>query len=597
MKVDKLALDRIFDRTERLEAPLFQRPYVWQREKNWEPLWSTIRSVADARFYKSDKRKSFLGALVLDQIDTPMSRIHARQIIDGQQRLTTFQLVLAAARDVCSALGEIRYAQAFRKLTDNDVPLSENPDDKFKVWPTNADRRIFRDTLTAGNKKDVIAIAYDDARIPRGYLFFYDLLQEWLGAPNDPDFLRRVESLYQSLREDLQLVIIDLENDDDPQEIFETLNALGTPLLPADLIKNFLFRMAQTQGLNPEKLNAHYWKGFDREISFWREEVRQGRLRRPRYDLFVQHYLTLMMKEDVSATELFKVFKEYVNKTPDRSACDLMASFRTYGKVYRRFELYPDDSREGIFFYRLEQLDTSTAFPLLLEVLRRFDGPDMSAEVDQILTDLESFLVRRTVCELTTKNYNRLFVDMLKNTETELSATSVRRVLLASSADASRWPDDKEFERDWLTVNFYRKIKRSKLRMILEALNDDHHSNKSEIVRIDKTLTIEHIMPVEWEKYWPLASVRGNFPHDLATERRDEYVNKIGNLTLLTRSLNPSISNASWLRKRQEIVKHSAINMNRYFHEVDTWDEAAIDKRTKELFRHAVKIWPRPIHG
>jgi len=439
-----------------------------------------------------------------------------------------------------------------------------------------------------------MVIAHDDARIPLGYLFFYDLLQEWLGAPDDLNFLRRAEALYHALREDLQLVIIDLENDDDPQEIFETLNALGTPLLPADLIKNFLFRMAQTQGLNPEKLNAQYWKGFDREISFWREEVRQGRLRRPRYDLFVQHYLTLMMKEDVSATELFKVFKEYASKTPERSACDLMASFRTYAKVYRRFEVYPDDSREGIFFYRLEQLDTSTAFPLLLEVLKQFDAPDKSAEVDQILTDLESFLVRRTVCELTTKNYNRLFVEMLKNADNGLTAASVRKVLLASSADASRWPDDKEFERAWLTVNFYRKIKRTKLRMILEALDDAHRSNKSEIVRIEKTLTIEHIMPIQWEKHWPLASVRGNFPHDLASERRDEYVNKIGNLTLLTRSLNPSISNGTWQRKRQEILKYSAISMNRHFVDIEVWDEAAIDTRTKDLFGHALRIWPRP---
>src|SRR5437868_897693 len=387
MKVDKLALDRIFDRTERLEAPLFQRPYVWQREKNWEPLWNTIRGVAEARFHKSDKRKSFLGALVLDQIDTPMSRIHARQIIDGQQRLTTFQLVLAAARDLCAALGELRYAQAFRKLTENDVPLSENPDDKSKVWPTNADRRIFRDTLTAGNKKDVMVIALDDARIPAGYLFFYDLFQDWLGTPDDPTFLRRVEALYQSLREGLQLVIIDLENDDDPQEIFETLNALGTPLLPADLIKNFLFRMAQSQGLNPDKLNSQYWKEFDREISFWREEIRQGRLRRPRYDLFVQHYLTLMTKEDVSATELFKIFKEYAGNNPERSAADLMASFRTYAKIYRGFEIYPDNTREGTFFYRLEQLDTSTVFPLLLEVLHQFGTPDRRAALDQILTD------------------------------------------------------------------------------------------------------------------------------------------------------------------------------------------------------------------
>src|SRR6266850_924810 len=293
-------------------------------------------------------------------------------------------------------------------------------------------------------------------------------------------------------------------------------------------------------------------------IALWREEVRQGRLRRPRYDLFVQHYLTLMMKEDVSATELFKVFKEYVNQSPERSAADLMACFRSYAKVYRRFELYPD-------------------------------------ELDQILTDIESFLVRRTVCELTTKNYNRLFVELLKNTENDLSGNRVRRFLLASSADTSRWPDDKEFEQAWLTVNFYQKIKRSKLRMILEALDDAHHSNKTEIVRVDKTLTVEHVMPVQWEKHWPLASVRGNFPRDLATERRDEYVNKIGNLTLLTNSLNPSVSNGSWLRKRREILKHSAINMNRFFLDAEVWDETAIDKRTKELFRHAVKIWPRPL--
>lgn len=595
MKVDKLALDRIFDRTERLEAPLFQRPYVWQRGRNWEPLWNTIRGVAEARFYKADQHKSFLGALVLDQIDTPMARIHARQIIDGQQRLTTFQLVLAAARDVCSALGEERYAQAFRKLTENDVPLSENPDDKFKVWPTNADRRIFRDTLTAGNKKDVLAIAFDDARIPLGYLFFYDLLEEWLGTPADADFLRRVEALYQSLREDLQLVIIDLDNDDDPQEIFETLNALGTPLLPADLIKNYLFRMAQSQGLNPERLNVQFWREFDREISFWREEVRQGRLRRPRYDLFVQHYLTLMMKEDVSATELFKVFQEYVDQSSEPSAADLMACFRAYAKVYRRFEMYSDESREGTFFYRLEQLDTSTVFPLLLKVLHQFGGPDHAAELDQVLTDIESFLVRRTVCELTNKNYNRLFVEMLKSTENDLSANSIRRFLLASSADASRWPDDEEFEKAWLTVDFYHKVRRSKLRMILEALDDAHHSNKTEIVRIEKTLTVEHVMPVQWEQHWPLASVRGNFPRDLATERRDQYVNKIGNLTLLTNSLNPSVSNGPWLRKRQEILKYSAIPMNRYFLDVETWDEAAIDKRTKELFRHALTIWPHPL--
>jgi len=595
MKVDKLPLNRVFDRTERLEAPLFQRPYVWERDRNWEPLWSTIRTVAEARLHNYEHRTSFLGELVLDQLETPMSHIHARQIIDGQQRLTTFQMVLAAARDLCAALGEQRFSQAFRKLTDNDVPLSDNPDDVFKVWPTNADRRVFRDTMTAGNKKDIVALACNDALIPQGYLYFYNLLQEWLGTPDGPLFCSRLDALHQALREDLHLVIIDLESDDDPQEIFETLNALGTPLLPADLIKNYLFRIAQRQGLNAERLNAQYWTRFDREISFWREEVRQGRLKRPRYDLFVRHYLTLMLKEDVSATELFKTFKKYAGHDPVRPASELMKEFRGYGEIYRSFETYADDSREGAFFYRLEQMDTSTVFPLLLEVLRRYRSPEHRDELDQIFTDIESFLIRRSICQLTSKNYNHFFVELLKSSEA-LTANSIRRFLLASSADTSRWPDDAEFEKAWINIDLYRKVKRSKARMILEALDDALFSSKTEIVRVDRQLTIEHLMPRDWETHWPLLSFSGNFPLDIATEARNEYVNKIGNLTLLTKSLNPAISNGPWKTKRNEILKHSAINLNRVFIDAETWDEEAILKRTKELFGHALTIWPRPVH-
>jgi len=102
-------------------------------------------------------------------------------------------------------------------------------------------------------------------------------------------------------------------------------------------------------------------------------------------------------------------------------------------------------------------------------------------------------------------------------------------------------------------------------------------------------------MPRQWEQHWPLTSFSGNFPLDIATEFRNEYVNKIGNLTLLTKSLNPAISNGPWESKRREILQHSAIHLNRAFLATETWDEEAILKRTKMLFGHALKIWPRPM--
>ena len=125
MKCDKLNLERVFERTERLEAPLFQRPYVWRQDRNWEPLWEPFKAVAERRLDDKPVRPHFLGTIVLDQLRTGIGKVHLRQIIDGQQRLTTLQLALATARDLCTKFGEMRYTKAFEKLTVNDVPLSD----------------------------------------------------------------------------------------------------------------------------------------------------------------------------------------------------------------------------------------------------------------------------------------------------------------------------------------------------------------------------------------------------------------------------------------------------------------------------------------
>ena len=144
MEVTKLMVSRIFDSTERLDAPLFQRPYVWDECRNWEPLWEAIESLANKRVDGSPVRPHFLGTVVLEMTRTPPGRVHMRQIIDGQQRLTTLQLALAAARDIARNCAQHNHEQAFRKLTENNVPLSTCTEDIFKVWPTNADREDFR---------------------------------------------------------------------------------------------------------------------------------------------------------------------------------------------------------------------------------------------------------------------------------------------------------------------------------------------------------------------------------------------------------------------------------------------------------------------
>jgi hypothetical protein len=588
MKADKLSSGRVFDMNERLEAPLFQRPYVWKDDRNWEPLWESIRDLAEKRRSGVPGRPHFLGAIVLDQLKTSTGKVPVRQIIDGQQRLTTLQLAIAAARDLASELGLTKHAQAFMRLSTNDAPLSDDTDYTFKVWPTNADRDQFRTVMTSGSRERVAEFNESNKHqlrlISEAYLFFAEAFADWVGTA-ELETTRSMDALYMALRDDLHIVVIDLEKEDDAQEIFQTLNTLGTPLLTSDLVKNYLFRLATQQGEDTERLYQQYWAMFDADQDYWREETRQGRLRRPRVDLFVQHYLTLRLTQEINISHLFSKFRDYVGLTNGNTAARHMALFRSYADVYRGFDRFPPNSQEAVFIRRLDQLDTTTAYPLLLEAFKRFPGADSSEELGQIMHDLESYFVRRTVCELTTKGYNRVFVELIKGLDaTSFSAPNVRTLLLEQTAEASRWPDDEEFRRAWLTLSFYRRVKRSKVRMILEALESALHTNKTEIVSVEDGLTIEHLMPREWERHWPLGTA--------SDDERDELVNTIGNLTLLTKSLNPSVSNGPWTKKRTEILKHSALNLNRGLPE--SWDEGTIRDRTETLFKAATKLWPRP---
>jgi hypothetical protein len=276
---------------------------------------------------------------------------------------------------------------------------------------------------------------------------------------------------------------------------------------------------------------------------------------------------------------------------PDQSASKQLISFRSYADVYRRFDSSPKGSRESQFFYRLSQLDISTVHPLLLEVFKRFSGPEGLESREQILSDFESYFVRRTICELTTKNYNRFFVDMIKrlNELNDFSAAAIRKMLLAESAETSRWPDDEEFGRALISCKIYKRIKRSKVRMILEALELELRTKKSEAISLPEDLTIEHLMPQEWIRHWPLPAAESA---EEAETARDELLHTLGNLTLVTEALNSSISNGPWPKKRAEILKYSPLALNRTLPEV--WGEETIKERTQSLLTVAIQLWGHP---
>lgn len=423
--------------------------------------------------------------------------------------------------------------------------------------------------------------------IADAYLYFYRSLEEWL-ATDEHDSSTKVAMLYKAIRENLQMVVIDLGRDDDAQVIFETLNARGTPLLPSDLVKNHLFREIQKEVSNPETLYTKYWSPFEKEDDFWREKVGRGHARRARIDLFLQHYLTLKRADDVEVAHLYSTFREFV-RGGEEGPRHYLKELHTYGRVYRSFSQYGPGSSEGRFFARLVAMDVGTVYPFLLALfLEHSEDKDL---VSQVLGSLESWLVRRMICQLNTRGYNRLFIDLLKVLPGPAPGLGkrVREFLLSSAADSNRWPDDKELKRSWQNVPVYQALVRERVRMLLEALELELRTAKTEKIAIEERLTIEHLVPQEWEQHWPLPE---GVDEEKAREERHRLLHTMGNLTLVTKKLNPALSNGPWKKKRPELKKHTVLRLNSGPIDCEEWDESAIRERSDLLFDLARKVWP-----
>lgn len=636
MRPSKLSLVEMFEKQRRYVVPLFQRPYVWEQDEQWEPLWQDITGRADAiiereaRGSRSDRIEShFLGAVVLNQIRVYGKEVDAVEVIDGQQRLTTLQLLLAAFRDVVKGTEERQLADDLTRLTQNSGVLASEIE-RFKVWPTNADRRDFEAALVAGSVADVevkyplqrrkYARKFDPRpRLVETYLFFARRIGEFCsvaseGAPENaqphthPTFSAdRAYALFEALKRHIQLVVIELEDDDDPQVIFETLNARGVPLLPSDLIRNFVFRRAALQGENAEYLYSTQWKEYDERPAeadagknerFWKQMERQGRVKRTRLDLFMHHYVQYRSAQDLSIGHLFQAFRSWWDSTPRRSVSDELKELRRHSDVFAKVLVPEGDGRPALFAKRLQALDTSTVYPVLLLLLIGSKDRVVAGDVDGIVTDVESYLVRRMVCDLGTKNYNRFFISMLQKLRgaTEpISRATIQQILLAPDGSAGEWPDDKKFAKAWLEKPLYETLKPMRCSMLLEAVDRAMRTSKQEAVTINGKLTVEHVLPQQWAPpAWPEPPADAGNDDESAEERRGRLLHSLGNLTLLTQELNSSVSNGPFAAKRPEIAKQSVLRLNTYFQDATTWDEAEIAKRGEKLLEHAKRIWPRP---
>jgi len=622
MEASAVSLLALFETKMQLEVPLFQRQYIWQQEKHWEPLWEDIsRKFADYLAGRKQSPVHFLGAMVLDQKQTPASQVGKRQVIDGQQRLTTFQLFLAALRDFCKEHGCTEQAKECAQYLLNDGRMATPEVDQFKVWPTQLDRPQFSDVITSGSPAE-LSRRYPLKRRPRArkfdprprmveaYFFFFEQLRNFfIGTEAEPALSGdrplgdRIDECWLALRDALQVVEIDLQQGDDAQVIFETLNARGEPLLPADLLRNYIFLRAARRGEAQEPLYRKNWAAFD--DPFWRTEVKQGRLLRPRSDLFLQHFLASRLSVDIPVKQLFAEYKFWIEgEKPFSTVQEELECLARQGSDFRRI-IAParDDVLFGLGTF-LDAFDVRTCYPLLLTLLDLGLSDEQWKVVSRIL---ESYLLRRAVCGLTTKNYNRVFLTLARSMRRD-GATPERleALLREQSGESTVWPSDEQFAEAWRSVHAYHTLNNPKIVCVLKRLSDTYMGPKNEELQITGELSVEHILPQQWLEHWPLPDGSAGLGIDalwaatsddaqaVATRRRNAVLQTLGNLTVLTQSLNSSVSNSQWALKKPALLHHSLLPINQQLHAVGTWDEIAIDQRGRELLSRAIKLWPRP---
>lgn len=594
MEANPRTLLKVFQPDIQYLVPIFQRRYVWNEEDQWAELWEDLLENLDdvervealvAAGAELPLPSHFLGAIVCDQ-SSGGSDIDERPLIDGQQRLTTLQILLATALRLARSHEAETATGLLAKLVENDETLTETPHDTFKLWPSDPDRGAFRAVMTNTAPPDA------EHLVAKASVFFKQRIVDWIG---DQDPSAKLTQLARTLRKHVELVVIDLQAGDNAQVIFESLNYGGRELTAIDLTKNHVFFQATRLGLDLQGLYREQWSAFDED--WWRKEVPQGRLKRARAELLLMHWLKLEKLEEVRAHRLFVDFRDLPALRTDLEAT--VARLAHDRDLYRRCEEQPDDllAPTGGFFPRLDLLDQSTPRPVALQLIRAVPADLEPERASRAFHALDSYMWRRALTRGATANYNRLMLDVLQAVDEDLEHADDRLIehLAALEGNTVRWPTDAELRTDLEVRLIYGRgrVAGATIATALRLVENEWRRPRGEgALAYGNALQIEHILPQEWGPYWPVSPT----PSETLIEReqaRESHVHRLGNLTLVSPGMNPALSNREWENKREQLRRHSSVLITQRYLS-DGWDETAIRDRGAALIDTIIAIWPGP---
>ena len=602
--------------------PIFQRHYVWDQEEQWDPLWKDIQTRVQLSGSMGQQSIHFTGAIVIQQRQTNVNEVPKYEIIDGQQRLTTFQIVLCALRDVCKSLQFSKIeADAGRHILNQGLLLDASDNERYKLIPTDFDRTSF---ISLVDK----SVDGQPGKILEAYDYFKTQIEGYVNCDRN-----KMLTLFHSILNSFGFVQIRIDSDDQPEKIFESLNARGKPLLQFDLLRNSLFLRARIE-VDVNQLYRDYWMDF--ENPYWEAEVTVAREKIALSELFFQHFLMTKLGEE-KVTPLFNTYER--NIIGHKGVEYELSELKRYSETYQEIVDCSPDSEIGraMSFYRTFDITTLHPFVLFIKNELGVSGPDLST----VLHILESYTMRRLLCfKGGTQNYTQLVSRLIKGLRGKrFDLKNLISILSNEEAEATRWPADSDVETylksGWHDYKINRKIIRYILYRIELMKQQENPLFETNELAFNSKLSLEHIMPEAWKRTWSLPmpgkdgelslesedriSYRSLF-HDhyrednpewetdpsevgLADENyqqsfelaksRDSLLQSIGNLTLVTSRHNSRLSNRSFSEKRESLYRNSLLVLNKEIYgRHDIWDIPQINQRQTELFTAFRSIWP-----
>ncbi|MGR3302685.1 MAG: DUF262 domain-containing protein [Candidatus Scalindua sp.] len=566
MEAGKRTINDIFNGNRILEIPFFQRSYVWGEEQ-WERLLEDMELVAQ------NNKPYFLGSVILKQqiTDTERTVGDIRTIVDGQQRLTTLNIffkVLCLRNKINSSFDRV-----FR-LINNDIALEHN----------HNDIEDFNQIVSLDEEIDID----EESNIIKAYNYFRDNI-----------ILEKFD--FHKILSKIMFVVIDLGAEEDEQQIFDTINSLGVRLTTAELLKNYFF------GRNDIKSYEVNWKDiFEKDTetkSFWDREITAGRMKRNNIDLFFHSFLQIKLQDQIlkvkaedkknfsKVESLFDSYKEFINKYSILKN-DLIQEIKKYAILYKENIDFDVIDRELTDEYGIERinaiifgLDNTTVIPYVLYVLQNVD----QSEQKDIFMYLESYIMRRIVMHASNKNYNRLFSEELISNES-LTKTKLKELIEEKSDKVNYMPSNTELETGFNESKLTNKHSSGVLYLIESSIrNKNVHSTA--LLGLNR-YSLEHIMPKKWENHWDAVNTEEE------RSNRNRKLLTLGNLTIITSSLNTSIRDANWDTKKEG--KKDKKGLNQYAAGIDTfseflarreWNEKVITERAEFLFDKAKSVW------